>query len=131
MPKPVRPKSDGLASQLLAVAAAGAGPDEAVALAFLVDEEVGVDRSGEARIVQLEPEIVATLGGALGSVDWGRRAAWREWRGASSMVYGATISMYRRSYPAQLSAGEKGPPRTKSYREAFGTLSCQTPKCRI
>jgi len=42
-----------------------------VALAFLVGEEVGVDRSGEARIVQ--PEIVAALIGALrpGGADLG------------------------------------------------------------
>lgn len=41
----------GEAINSLAVAAVGAGPDEAVALAFLVGEEVGVDRSGEARVV--------------------------------------------------------------------------------
>ena len=51
---------------LPAAAAVGAGPDEAVAFAFLVVEEVGIDRSGEARIVQLQAEIIATLVGALG-----------------------------------------------------------------
>ncbi len=60
-----RPEPGEAFAFLLAVAAAGAGPDEAVALTFLVGEEVGVDRSGEARIVELEPEIVAALGGAL------------------------------------------------------------------
>ena len=57
----------GVALALLAVAAAArAGPDEAEAFAFLVVEEVGVDRSGEARIVELEAEIIAALVGALG-----------------------------------------------------------------
>src|SRR3546814_4257033 len=42
-------------------AAARTRPDQAVGLAVLVVEEVGVDRSGEARIVELEPEIGATL----------------------------------------------------------------------
>ena len=45
----------GFALGLLAVAAAvRAGPDEAEAFAFLVVEEVGVDRGGEARVVELE-----------------------------------------------------------------------------
>ena len=63
------------AGRSVAVAAIGAGPDEAEAF-VLVFEEVGVDRSGEARIVQLEAKIVATLvrglrpGGAdLGAAD--------------------------------------------------------------
>src|SRR5579885_2619911 len=50
----------------LAVAAVRAGPDQAVAVAVLVVEEVGVDRGGEARIVELEAQIVAALVGALG-----------------------------------------------------------------
>src|SRR5438445_11808537 len=50
----------------VAVAAAGARPDEAEAFAFLVVEEVGVDRSVEARVVQLETEIGAALVGGLG-----------------------------------------------------------------
>src|SRR3546814_13628282 len=43
----------------------GAGPDEAVAVVLVV-EEVGVDRRVEARVVQLQAEIVAPLVGALG-----------------------------------------------------------------
>jgi len=50
----------------VAVAAVGAGPDQRVGVAFLVVEEVGVDRGVEARIVQLEAQIVAALVGALG-----------------------------------------------------------------
>ena len=56
----------GVALALLAVAAGRAGPDETVALAVLVVEEVGVDRGGEARIVELEAQIVAALIGLLG-----------------------------------------------------------------
>ena len=58
--------SAGALRALVAVAAVRAGPDEGVTLAILVIEEVGVDRSGEARIVQLEAQIVAALIGALG-----------------------------------------------------------------
>ena len=43
----------------------GAGPDEGVAVALLVVEEVGVNRRVERRIVQLDREVIATLGGAL------------------------------------------------------------------
>jgi len=50
----------------LAIAAAGAGPDQAEAFIALVIEEVGEDRSGKARIVELEAQIVAALVGALG-----------------------------------------------------------------
>ena len=45
---------------------AAAGPDERVALAALFVEEVRVDRSVEARIVQLDREVVAAFAGALG-----------------------------------------------------------------
>src|SRR3984957_7530912 len=50
---------------LVAVLAAGARPDESVAVAVLVVEEVGVDRRVEARVVQLDREVVAALVGAL------------------------------------------------------------------
>src|SRR3984957_19859508 len=50
---------------LVAVLAAGARPDECVAVAVLVVEEVGIDRRVEARVVQLDREIVAALVGAL------------------------------------------------------------------
>lgn len=65
MPRPDQP---GEASWVgsVAVPAAGAGPDQAEALTVLVVEEVGEDRSGEARIVELETQIVAALVGALG-----------------------------------------------------------------
>ena len=49
----------------VAVGLAAAGPDEGVGLCVFVVEEVGVDRSVEARIVQFDREIIAALGGAL------------------------------------------------------------------
>src|SRR5579863_5463444 len=49
----------------VSVLPAGAGPDEGVTVAVLVVEEVGVDRRVEARIVQLDREVVAALIGAL------------------------------------------------------------------
>jgi hypothetical protein len=45
----------------VAVGLAAAGPDEGEALAVLVVEEVGVDRGDEARVVQLDREVVAAL----------------------------------------------------------------------
>lgn len=51
---PPGPSGRGLACLSVAVATAGAGPDEAEALALLVVEEIGVDRGGEARVVELE-----------------------------------------------------------------------------
>ena len=50
----------------VAIGFAAAGPDEREALAVLVVEEIGVNRSVEARIVQLDREVVAILGGTLG-----------------------------------------------------------------
>ena len=41
-------------------------PDQGVAVALFVVEEVRVDRSVEARIVELDREVVALFGGALG-----------------------------------------------------------------
>src|SRR5271156_2423529 len=49
----------------VSVLPAGAGPDEGVAVAVLVVEEVGVDRRVKARVVQLDREVVAALVGAL------------------------------------------------------------------
>src|SRR6185312_16049278 len=49
----------------VAVALAGARPDEGEALAVLVVEEVGEDRRVKRRIVELEREIIAALVGAL------------------------------------------------------------------
>ena len=49
----------------VAVGLAAAGPDQGVGLGVSVVEEVGVDRSVEARIVQLDREIITALGGAL------------------------------------------------------------------
>jgi hypothetical protein len=49
----------------VAVLLATTRPDEGEGFAAFVVEEVGVDRSGEARIVELDREIVATLAGAL------------------------------------------------------------------
>src|SRR5262249_37585585 len=55
----------------VAVLLAAARPDEVEGLAVV--DEVGVDRSGEARIVQLDREVVAALAGALrpGAPDLG------------------------------------------------------------
>ncbi len=50
----------------VAVGLATAGPDEREALAVLVVEEVSVDWSGEARIVEFDREIIAAFGRALG-----------------------------------------------------------------
>ena len=50
----------------VAVGLSAAGPDEGEGFTILVVEEVGIDRSVEARIVQLDREIIAALGGALG-----------------------------------------------------------------
>src|SRR5262245_50037191 len=47
----------------VAVLLAAARPDEVEGLAVL--DEVGVDRNGEARIIQLDREVVAALAGAL------------------------------------------------------------------
>src|SRR5258708_10415111 len=44
----------------------GPRPDEGVALALFVVEDVRVDRSVEARIVELDREVVALFGGAFG-----------------------------------------------------------------
>src|SRR5438552_3028855 len=64
---PARRSGRGLAVRfgLFAVGLAAAGPDQAVGLAILVLEEVGVDGRREARIVELEREVVAALVGAL------------------------------------------------------------------
>src|SRR3546814_4394429 len=62
---PARLIRAGRSRASVAAATVGAGPDEAVAVVLVV-EEVGVDRSVEARVVQLQAEIVAPLVGALG-----------------------------------------------------------------
>src|SRR5713226_7787228 len=49
----------------VAVRPASARPDQAEGLAAFVIEEVGVDRRGEARIVELDREVIAALAGAL------------------------------------------------------------------
>src|SRR5713101_6564478 len=49
----------------VAVGPAAAGPDEAEGLAAFVIEQVGVDRRGEAWIVELDREVIAALVGAL------------------------------------------------------------------
>jgi hypothetical protein len=71
----------------LAVLLAAAGPDQGEALAVFVVEEVGVDRGVEARIVELEAQIVAALVGALGpgGADLGAADQTR-WLGAFSPV---------------------------------------------
>jgi hypothetical protein len=49
-----------------AVLLARTGPDEAVAFAVLVLEQVGEDRRVEARIVELERVVLALLAGDFG-----------------------------------------------------------------
>src|SRR6266481_7498201 len=49
----------------VAVRPAAARPDQAEGLAAFVIEQVGVDRRGEARIVELDREVIAALAGAL------------------------------------------------------------------
>ena len=62
-----RPVSRAGPRRLVSVAIrfAAAGPDERETLAVLVVEEIGVDRGVEARIVQLDREVVAILGETL------------------------------------------------------------------
>ena len=55
----------GGAEVLIGVGLAAAGPDEVEAFAILVLDGVRVDRSVEARAVQLDREIVTLLRGAL------------------------------------------------------------------
>ena len=64
-PRPVVPDGACCQSGSVAVLLATTRPDEGESFAAFVVEEVGVDRSGEARIVELDREIVAALGGAL------------------------------------------------------------------
>src|ERR1700728_613740 len=49
----------------VSVLSAGAGPDQGITVAGLVVEKVGVDRRVEARVIQLDREVVAALVGAL------------------------------------------------------------------
>jgi hypothetical protein len=67
------PPGDPGRGVLLSVAVAasvGARPDEAeglfAAFDYRVVKEVGVDRRGEARVVELEAQVVTALGGAFG-----------------------------------------------------------------
>ena len=62
-PRPGDPSGATGWSGSVAILLAAARPDEVEGLAVL--DKVGVDRSGEARIVQLDREIVAALVGAL------------------------------------------------------------------
>ena len=62
-PRPVHPGGACCRSGSLAILLAAAGPDEVEGLAVL--DKVGVDRDGEARIVQLDREIIAAFAGAL------------------------------------------------------------------
>src|SRR5262252_1839431 len=58
-------RGDVAGGRSVAVVLAAAGPDQAEGLAAFVIEEVGVDRRGEARIVELDREVIAALVGAL------------------------------------------------------------------
>src|SRR5882757_5872340 len=69
-----RPRNSGGANEpSVAVRLAAAGPDEGEGLGVFIVEEVGVDRGVEARIVELDREIIAALVGALrpGGTDLG------------------------------------------------------------
>lgn len=65
MPRPGQP-GEALRIGSVAVPTVWTRPDQAEALALLIGEEVREDRCGEARVVELEAEIVAALIGALG-----------------------------------------------------------------
>ena len=56
----------GLLRLLLPAGLAATGPDEGVAIAAVIVEEVGVDRCAEARVIQLDRDIVAPLGRTFG-----------------------------------------------------------------
>lgn len=68
-PRPLIPGGAGLLSVAVA-AGVGARPDEAEGLFAAFDhrvvEEVGVDRRGEARVVEFEAQVVAAFGRAFG-----------------------------------------------------------------
>ena len=64
-----------LLASLVDPSTVGTGPDQRVALAVLVVEKVGVDRGVEARIVQLQAQILAALVGAFGPGGADFRAA--------------------------------------------------------
>ncbi len=70
---PPRRSWAGVAGSGSVAALGGTAPDQAVGIAVLVGEEVGVDGTGEARIVQLEAQVVAALVGGLapGGADFG------------------------------------------------------------
>lgn len=61
LPRPVVPGGARWFGSV-AVGLAAAGPDQGVAFAVLIIEDVGVDRRVEARIVQFDREIVAAFG---------------------------------------------------------------------
>src|SRR6478735_8242462 len=64
MRSPARRTGRGLAEGLLA-ALAGPRPEQGVALAAFIIEQVGVDRRDERGIIELEREVIAALFGAL------------------------------------------------------------------
>ena len=78
LPRPLAPvfRPGPLLWRSVAAAVAGARPDQAVAFAVLVGEEVGVDRCCEARVVQLQAQIRPALvrllapGGAYLGAAW-------------------------------------------------------------
>ncbi len=55
----------GSSRDLFPAGFAAAGPDEGVTIAALIVEKIGVDRRAEARVIQLDRDIIAPLGGAL------------------------------------------------------------------
>jgi hypothetical protein len=55
----------GIGGVASVVVLAGARPDQGIAFAALVVEQVGVDRRGEGGIVELEREVITALLGAL------------------------------------------------------------------
>jgi len=62
---PDRPGGALWLAGLLAVGLAGPGPDERVTLAAFILEQVGEDGGVEARVIELDREVVAALAGAL------------------------------------------------------------------
>jgi hypothetical protein len=86
-PRTERSGGASLRVRSVAVLTAATRPDQVVGLAVLGIEQVGVDGGVEARIVELDREVVAALVGALGPGGPDLGAADEDrWEGALSLV---------------------------------------------
>src|SRR5215216_5969704 len=64
-PPPKRQGAGKIGRASIAIRLAAPRPDQGKGIGIIVLEEVGVDRSVEARIVEFDRKIIAPLGGAL------------------------------------------------------------------